>query len=928
MQRLATGALFFLSGALGLLYEVVWFRRLHLALGVSIFAVGAVLSAFMLGLALGSRWAARSARLRAAPLVAYAVIELGIAVYALAFPWLVAGVESLYPALFGALGGQPLVLALVRFLLAFVLLLPPTFLMGASLPAVAQSVSGAPAQMARRVAWLYAANTLGGVAGTLLAGFFLIERLGLTHSLYVAAAGSTVVGLLALALSRRPSRHAAAAVEPAPPERASKRRRTEALPERPLAALATAAALLAGTVSLASEIVWTRALVFFVHNSTYAFSAIVAVYLLGIAVGAALAGRFARSSRDALRLLAGTLVAASASLLVAIAAYRQLPAVATLLAGSHRLAPGVSGAADAGSLLVWSWGDALVVIFGQVAVVLFLPALLLGTVFPLALEIASPGERSAAEHVGRLYAVNAIGSVVGTVLGTFVLVTILGTRGALLLLAWLPVPLALWALREIGPSKRLSPLVAGALVLVLAGGSVAAAPAGFYRDLFETRFGRVLWFSEGVSETVAVCEYKDGSRWIQFSDGRGASGTWSYQGGWLYAHLPLLLHPHPESAAVICFGTGNTLGAASLHPLTTLDGIELSREVVAAARFFSATNHHVATNRRLRIVIEDGRNYLLAARRRYDVITEEPPLVHTAGVVNLYSRDFYELAARRLNDDGIVAVWLATWELEPAELRMLVRAFVDAFPYASVWDCTHPYEWLLIGAKREPRLDLDALAARMAEPALARDLARVDADLGGIQTPADLLSLHLMDRDAMVRFAGNAAPVTDDRTVVDFTTPRHARANFGLGEWVTGGLTAAGVGEHGLRSELGLREFDRSYAFRDSPLPLVAGYGARDASAFAQELRAKPFRRELKAANLATGSARRLAADLRTLGQPARSLQAVERALALVPPEASGPLHVMRAQLFREAGRELEARAEQAAAADADAALKLRVARP
>jgi hypothetical protein len=250
-----------------------------------------------------------------------------------------------------------------------------------------------------------------------------------------------------------------------------------------------------------------------------------------------------------------------------------------------------------------------------------------------------------------------------------------------------------------------------------------------------------------------------------------------------------------------------------------------------------------------------------------------------------------------------VAVWLATWELEPAEMRMLVRAFVDAFPYASVWDCTHPYEWLLIGAKRPPRLDLDELARRMAEPAIARDLARIDPELGGLRTPADLLSLHLMDRDAMVRFAAGALPVTDDRSVVDFTTPRHARANFGLGEWVTGGLTAAGVGELGLRSELGLREFDRIYAFRDSPLPLVASYGAQSAEAFAADVRARAGRRELKAAALAIGSVRRLAADLRTLGQPARSLEVVERALSLVPREASAPLHEMRAQLLREMGR-------------------------
>ena len=346
---------------------------------------------------------------------------------------------------------------------------------------------------------------------------------------------------------------------------------------------------------------------------------------------------------------------------------------------------------------------------------LFLPALLLGAVFPLTLELAPASDRPA-RLVGRLYAVNAVGCVAGAVLGTFVLVALLGTRGALLLLAWLPA-----ADRALGPARG-DPVEDGAhgdrglFVAALAGGSLLAAPRGFYQDLFEKRFGRVVWFAEGVTETVAVCEHKDGSRWIQFSDGRGASGTWSFQGGWLYAHLPLLLHPRPRSAAVICFGTGNTLGAASVHPLEALDGIELSPEVVKAAPLFAATNHDVATSGRARIVIEDGRSYMLATDRRYDVITEEPPLVHTAGVVNLYSRDFYELCSRRLTDDGIMAVWLATWELETVEMRMLVRAFVDAFPHASLWDCTHPGEWLLIGSKKPLRIDLDALAARMADP--------------------------------------------------------------------------------------------------------------------------------------------------------------------------------------------------------------------
>jgi spermidine synthase len=490
------------------------------------------------------------------------------------------------------------------------------------------------------------------------------------------------------------------------------------------------------------------------------------------------------------------------------------------------------------------------------------------------------------------------------VLGTFVLVALLGTRGALLLLAWLPLPIALWALHASLPEQR-ARVVAAALVAALAGSSLLAAPRGFYQQLFERRFGRIVWFSEGMTETVAVCEHTDGSRWIQFSDGRGASGTWSFQGGWLYAHLPLLLHPRPRSAAVVCFGTGNTLGAASLHGLETLDGIELSPEVVKAAPLFAATNHGVTTSGRARIVIEDGRSYMLATDRRYDVITEEPPLVHTAGVVNLYSRDFYELCSRRLAADGILAVWLATWELEAPEMRMLVRAFVDAFPHATLWDCTHPGEWLLLGSKKPLRIGLDALAARMASPEIARDLARIDADSGGIRTPADLLSLYLMGHDGLVAFAGDARPVTDDRSVVDFTTPRRARANFGLGEWVTGGLSVSGVGERGLQSELVLRDFDRVYTFREPVAPMISGYGGREPERFLAEVREKARARELKAARMMIGGLRRMAADLRAMGQLERSLESLEHGLALVPAEARGPIDEMRAQLLREmeAGR-------------------------
>ena len=218
---------------------------------------------------------------------------------------------------------------------------------------------------------------------------------------------------------------------------------------------------------------------------------------------------------------------------------------------------------------------------------LFLPALFLGAVFPLALALAPASDRPA-RLVGRLYAVNAVGCVVGAVLGTFALVALLGTRGALLLLAWLPVPIALWALSGAIPSGKTRTAIAGLFVTALAGGSLLAAPRGFYRDLFEKRFGRVVWFAEGVTETVAVCEHKDASRWIQFSDGRGASGTWSFQGGWLTRTCRCCCTPvpgrRPSSASAPATPSGPRARTPSRHSTGSSSRPRSSRPPLSSRR--------------------------------------------------------------------------------------------------------------------------------------------------------------------------------------------------------------------------------------------------------------------------------------------------------------------------------------------------------
>lgn len=909
--RSSVQVLFFLSGAVGLLYEVAWFRRLHLLLGVSSFAIGAVVAAFMLGLAAGSRWGGSSRWLRNNPLATYAWLEAGIALYALAFPTLVDSLEGSYVVLFGFLEGHFLIKSIARFVLSFVLLLPPTFLMGATLPALAQTVARGSPEMARRVGWLYAVNTLGGMTGTLAAGFYALEHFGIRGTIHLGLAGNLLVAISAFLLTRHPTyRDRPPTEEPEATDRLA--RAPEAAVERSLALFAATTVTVTGLVSMAAEIVWTRALVFFIHNSTYAFTSILAVYLLGIAAGATLGARLVRSSESAKRWLAATLGTLSLCTLCSIAIYRHLPEISQFLLGvGGAVGEVVSASPGKPMAALQSWSTALVVIFGQVAVVLFIPALLSGMVFPLALRLAQGARPVAAAVAGKLYAANTVGCIVGTILGTFVLVALLGTRLALLLLAWLPLPLALWAILEAVRGKANRTMLVGSLLFVQVVGSMLAAPAGFYRELFERRFGKVIWFSEGVSETVAVCEHPDGVKWVQYSDGRGASGTRSYSGGWLYAHLPLLLHPDPHSALVICFGTGNTLGAASRHDLETLDGVELSSEVVNASHVFSDTNYDVANNPDVNVIIEDGRNYLLSTRKRYDVITEEPPLVHTAGVINLYSKDYYELCRDRMTESGVMAVWLATWELETRELRMLVKAFVDAFPHTSLWDSTHTGEWLLIGSKKPLQVDLDALERRMSVSRLAGDLGKIGG-ANSINAPADLLSLYLKGRQFLVEFAGDIDPVTDDKTVVDYTTPRQVRANFGLGERVTAGVYVIGVGRHGSAAATRAREFNSVYISPESVEALVTSYGSRDPDEFLDRVRQKQARRHVGLLRNLIGSVMSAGMKLRSRGKLQESLDVFNRGLGLVPPAESAGIHAGAALVYHDLGRDAEA--EQAMA--------------
>jgi spermidine synthase len=755
LSNLVILVVFLASGAAGLVYEVVWTRQLSLVFGVTTYAVATVLATFMGGLALGSYLIGRRIDRGGNPLLAYALLEAGIGVYALLVPALLAGLETPY-VLLRQLDVPYPVLALGRALLAALVLIVPTTLMGGTFPVLVRFFALRWGEVGRTTAVLYFLNTLGALVGCLAAGFVLITRFGLTGATWCAA--GTSLGAAAVAAALGMLHGSTAARTPAVEEHPHAGRPMEVTPRG--ARLALLAIGLSGFASLAYEVVWSRALLRYVYNSTYAFTTMLATFLLGIALGSALHATLLRGRRRPLLVFAALEVLVGLGFLLSSILFADLRAASTSILGGD---------------LVQSFGRSVLTMFVRTALILLLPAVFLGATLPLAAELGTRGLASVGGTVGRVYAVNTFGAILGSLGAAFVLIPMVGMQGSLTLLIALNLALG-WMLAVADPAPVSRRLALGAALAAVLVGTMLVLPKDLFRRTFAPVPAQLVFYREGATDTVGVIETA-GQRTIHYEDQRGTAGTSTYPWNFFLGHLPLLLHPgEPRRVLHICFGVGNSLSAAAANDsVERVDSVELSPHVLEAARYFW-TNNDVLSHPKVRTIIDDGRNFVLASRETYDVILLEPPEIFTAGVINLYTREFYRDAAARLAPDGIMMQWLPIGEAPVDEERMLFRAFYDVFPHATAWRQLVGGPLLFIGSKAPLPIDYRRLRSRMEAPRVKRDL-----ELAGITDVDQLLSFFLFDEAAFREFALPAPPVTDDRTVLDFTMPYYLGSGFGLG---------------------------------------------------------------------------------------------------------------------------------------------------
>ncbi|MFJ4156613.1 fused MFS/spermidine synthase [Pseudomonas sp. NPDC089752] len=735
LQWLLPAALLFISGGAALIYQVLWVKQLSLVVGVEVYAITAGISAFFAGLALGGlvfgRWADRLRR----PVRLYAGLEVAVALLGVAATLALAQCAAPFARLEADVG-------MLAWLLPFTLVGLPAFLMGGTLPVLVRALTPVDGQMGEAGGRLYAANTAGAIGGTLLAAFVLLPQFGVTGAACVAA----LLNLLA-ALGAWVGR---AKGEQALPEPAA-----TPLPRTPQARLAIALYCLAGGVALGYEVVWTQSIVQFMSTRAFAFSVVLATYLAGLVLGSAVYARRADRIRDPWGLFGLLIAAAGLLALLQVAGLgRWLVALQTLLESQVLQ---LTGSQLAGMCARF---------FAAAVCVVFLPTTLLGAAFPLALRLAV-GNGHVGRDVGLVVALNTLGGIIGVMLTGFVLVPQFGLVRTLFVLAAVAAVIgmvAAWRGQAVRRRMQVMVLMVGAATLIT---GAFTSPQRLAQLLPGARSGELVFYQEGRGGTVAVVNQQRQGQAFNRLYIQGVSNTGDAMPSLRYmrlqALLPLLIHRgEPRSALVIGFGTGITAGAMLRYPgLKHPVVAELLPQVLAAAPLFSGT-YDAVHDPRLDIRLRDGRRELLRSKQRYDVITLEPPPPSAAGVVNLYSRDFYQLAASRLQAHGLVAQWLPLPTQNDEDSRSLVRSFLDVFPHASLWT-TEFHEMLLIGSATPMVLDVSRIRQRFEQPQVSAALAEV-----GVDSVNALLATFVTDREGLERYAADAQPVTDDRPRIEY----------------------------------------------------------------------------------------------------------------------------------------------------------------
>ena len=729
-------ALLFLSGLLALVYEICWIRKSAIVFGVTTFALSTVLAVFFGGLALGSqlfgRWSLRISR----PLRAYGMLEIGVACLALLTPFGFTIADRAFGWLYGSVSHSFALLSLARFVVVVAIVLPPSVLMGGSLPLFARQLVGRPERIARSVAWIYGLNTAGAAIGCALCGLVLVHSIGVDRTIWLAGFLNLAVGMVALRLP---------VADPPPVEGVTTRERPRTLAGSE-SLFVGALFFLTGFVALANEVAWVRYLSLLVRNTVYTYTATLTVILAGIVLGAVLASRWLDRLRHR-ALVFGALQVATGIVVIFVL-----------------LSPA-------------SWWAAVIdtqraVTLVAVAIVVLLPAAILsGASFPLAVRMVVERPQLAGPGVGTMLAVNTLGGIAGSLVAGFALLPRAGLQATALATSAASVAIGVLACLVLARSVSMVVRCCIAVAGIAAWSLVPLVSDTRLPDDFLARDGSLVDYREGYGSNMAVL---GGGTELELQIDR----VWQGQSGKTHqimaAHVPMLLHPDPQRVAVVGLGTGQTASRFLMYPVTQLDCVELERDLVPLVRrhFESAW----MDDPRARFVFDDGRNFLAHTDRTYDVISIEVGQLFRPGVAAFYTADFYRAARARLTPGGFISQFVPVESFTVDEFRTVVATFVSVFPQAVLWYNTS--EFLLLGARDgDIRLLPERLALLQDDPTIHEDLRF--AYWGGpaewLHLPHNFAAGFLVGPRGLAEWGRGVAPYRDDRPWLEYSEPPRDR---------------------------------------------------------------------------------------------------------------------------------------------------------
>lgn len=745
------------SGLAGLVYEVTWTRLLTLYIGHTTAAASAVVAAFLGGLAIGAAAGGRLAS-NLTPrrcLKAYIALEMAVVACALLLPLELQLLRPLLAATYQ--NGSGALFPLVRVLSCIVMVMIPALALGATFPMAIRWFSRDSDRPAAESSTLYFVNTIGAAAGSMLAGFVLIPSIGMRATSYVAMAGTSIAAACVYGVLRlNPTEGDTAPLGVQPPKRDH-----TAQPWLVIGILG-----ISGFAALVHEIAWTRILSLILGPTTYAFAATLAAVIAGVAIGSGVgAWLVSRRGANAPGML---MVALSMAAVTAGWTYSIAGTTIPMLVARY-----VADLADFDQLLL----RGVLLTMG-----LILPtSACLGAAFPLALALADDRRTAAAGRFGVVYAVNTIGSVLGSLAAGFLFIPAFGIQATLWIASGTLIACVM-ALALRGGMTRgarsvglVTATIAAVLVVtspqwdreLLASGAYMYAPY-VPKDLdLETQLkaGELLFYEEGASATVSVKKLT-GTTTLAVDGKTDASNRGDMLTQKLIAHLPLLMHDDPKEVFIIGLGSGMTAGAALTHPIDRADVIEISSEVVKASAFFKSENRDVLANPKTNLIVGDGRSHLALTNRKYDVIVSEPSNPWIAGVSSLFTREFFASARDRLNAGGIFCQWANAYNISEPDLKSILTTFLEVFPNGTVW-LVGSDDVLLLGAEEPIEGLMRRIATNMKRSEAASDLASV-----GVADAFSLESLFVAGPSPLRSYAADAPLFIDDRITLEFTAPR------------------------------------------------------------------------------------------------------------------------------------------------------------